>query len=138
MLAVRLPYVPILKNVFAQSTMDGGGASGIRTGVVEDGHDVRNSRVLRCAVLDISDPLNVSHSSGLQYLSAMDARGKICENLHPRGEKVYLDLRGTKPRTRKIPIERPWVHLVPQRACAVVAACVSCDLCMRTCPACAL
>jgi len=53
--------------VHAQSTMDGGGDSGIRTDVVEDGHDVRNSRVLRCAVLDISDPLNVSDNLDLEY-----------------------------------------------------------------------
>ena len=51
-----------------QSTMDGGKTSGSKRGQLGGGShncdsndcDIRYSRVIRCAVLDVSDPLKVS------------------------------------------------------------------------------
>lgn len=69
-----------------QSTMDGGKTSGGARKEIGNGTDVRNSRVIRCAVLDITNPLNAKLTAEKYYFASPVAE-------HPKAGQGQKDIK---------------------------------------------
>jgi len=66
--------------------MDGGKTSGSVRKDIGNGTDVRNSRVIRCAALDITDPLNAKLKSEKYYFASPVAE-------HPKKGQGQKDIK---------------------------------------------